>query len=177
MLYYHRVPTVAYLSLGSNIGDREQNLRRAAEKLRRAGEIVSVSSVYETEPVERTDQPWFLNCVVAVNTGCEPEELLSIIFSIEKEMGRKRVIDKGPRTIDLDILLFGTAVIDSPELTIPHPAMQQRSFVLVPLAEVAPDLEHPVLKKTVSELCRIAETREAVVKKIATSDWMHKGRT
>ena len=146
------MPNLAYLSLGSNIGDRDGHLRDAIARLAAEGRVVAVSSFYETEPVEVTDQAWFLNCAVALETTDTPEELMAALLKIEREMGRQRVQRKGPRTIDLDILLFGDAVIDSPELTIPHPAMHQRRFVLAPLAEIAPEARHPVLKKTIREL-------------------------
>jgi len=120
--------------------------------LEAAGRVVAVSSVYETEPVEFTQQPWFLNCALALETGKTPRELMAAILSIEEEMGRRRVQEKGPRSIDIDILLFGNTMIDSNELTIPHPAMHQRRFVLEPLAEIAPEAMHPVLKKTSREL-------------------------
>jgi 2-amino-4-hydroxy-6-hydroxymethyldihydropteridine diphosphokinase len=151
------MPNFAYLSLGSNIGDRESHLRDAMAHLQAEGHILTVSSFYETEPVEFTDQAWFLNCAVALQTSETPDQLLAAILHIEQEMGRRRTQEKGPRTIDIDILLFHDAIAgdvtsDSPELTIPHPAMQQRRFVLEPLAEIAADLRHPVLKQTIREL-------------------------
>lgn len=144
--------TLAYLSLGSNLGDREGQLQEAIRQLETLGRVVSVSSFYETEPVEMTDQPWFVNCAVALETDRTPNQLMSELLGIEKKMGRQRVQKKGPRSIDLDILLFGNEVIDSPRLTIPHPAIQQRRFVLEPLAEIAPEAWHPVLGKTAGEL-------------------------
>jgi 2-amino-4-hydroxy-6-hydroxymethyldihydropteridine diphosphokinase len=146
------MPVIAYLSLGSNVGNREAHLRDAIVRLETTGRIVSVSSFYETEPVEFTDQAWFLNCAVALETTATPEQLLASILGIEAEMGRQRIQKKGPRNIDIDILLFGEGILDSPALTIPHPAMQQRRFVLQPLAEIAPELQHPLVKKTIREL-------------------------
>lgn len=146
------MPHLAYLSLGSNIGDREKNLRDAIAQLERVGRVTSVSSFYETEPVDFTDQAWFLNCAVGLETSETAEQLMKRILEIEGEMGRQRVQKKGPRIIDIDILLFADQIIDSPELTVPHPAMQERRFVLEPLAEIAPGARHPGLKKTVREL-------------------------
>jgi 2-amino-4-hydroxy-6-hydroxymethyldihydropteridine diphosphokinase len=140
------------LSLGSNLGDRPAQLREAIRRLERLGRVISVSSFYETEPVEVTDQPWFLNCAVALETDEEPQELMAGILDIEKQMGRKRIQNKGPRGIDVDILLFEDRVTDSPGLNIPHPAMQNRRFVLEPLAEIAPGAWHPVQRKSVREL-------------------------
>ncbi len=141
-----------YLSLGSNLGDREANLRRAIEALGELGRVTAVSSFYETEPVELLAQPWFLNCAVAVETELMPKQFLARAQAIEQTLGRRRVKPKGPRTIDVDILLFGNAVVDVPTLTIPHPAMHERRFVLEPLAEIAPEVRHPVFKRTVREL-------------------------
>jgi 2-amino-4-hydroxy-6-hydroxymethyldihydropteridine diphosphokinase len=143
---------LVYLSLGSNIGDREARLRDAIARLQTLGRVVSVSSFYETEPVEFTDQGWFLNCAVALETTETPEQVMEAILQIEHEMGRQRLQKKGPRLIDIDILLFSDKVVDSAQLTIPHPAMHERRFVLQPLAEIAPEAWHPVLKKTVREL-------------------------
>lgn len=141
-----------YLSLGSNVGDREVNLRTAIEKLARLGEVLAVSSFYETEPMEFTAQPWFLNCAVALRTELMPKLLLSKTLAIEQQMGRRRSQPKGPRTIDIDILLFGNSVIHTPQLDVPHVAMHERRFVLEPLAEIAPEVRHPVFKRTMREL-------------------------
>jgi len=146
------VAKTAYLSLGSNIGDREYFLREAISRLGTLGRVVSVSSLYETEPVEVTDQAWFLNCAVELETDRTPEELMGELLEIERQMGRERNKKKAPRTIDVDIVLFGDAVVDSPQLTLPHPAMHRRRFVLEPLAEIAPEARHPMLNKTVRDL-------------------------
>ena len=141
-----------YLSLGSNVGDRKTNLDSAIERLGGVGRVVSVSSYYETEPVELRQQPWFLNCAVKLETELMPRQLLARVLDIEQEMGRKRVQAKGPRVIDIDILLFGSSVVEAKGLTIPHPELHQRRFVLEPLAEIAAEVRHPVTKRSVREL-------------------------
>jgi len=146
------VHELVYLSLGSNVGDRLANLHAAIALLRSLGDVVAVSSFYETEPVEFTSQAWFLNCAVELDTEKTPKELLDGILRIEQQLGRQRVQKKGPRIIDVDILLFGDSVVQSQGLTVPHPAMQQRRFVLEPLAEIAPDARHPALKRSIREL-------------------------
>ncbi|HXM22819.1 MAG TPA: 2-amino-4-hydroxy-6-hydroxymethyldihydropteridine diphosphokinase [Terriglobales bacterium] len=141
-----------YLSLGSNVGDREGNLNTAVDRLRALGEVVAVSSFYETEPLEFTAQPWFLNCAVKLDTEKTPKQLLAGILEIEQQLGRRRGQQKGPRTIDLDILLFGDSIVEDRGLKIPHPATHERRFVLEPLAEIAPDARHPVFKQTIRQL-------------------------
>ena len=128
------------------------------------GDVTAVSSFYETEPVEFTRQAWFLNCAVALETDKMPKQLLTAVLRLEREMGRKRTIAKGPRVIDIDILLFGSSVIDTAQLTVPHPAMHERRFVLEPLAEIAPEARHPVLKNTVRELRDALPPGQAVKK-------------
>ena len=143
----------AYLSLGSNIGNREQNLRLAIGELPHAGvAITRVSSFYETEPVDLREQPWFLNCVVEAETHFDPFMLLRALREIETKMGSKKLVAKGPRLVDMDILLYGSETIDAPELQVPHPRMHQRRFVLVPLVEIAADVVHPTLKVTAAQL-------------------------
>jgi len=146
------VGEIAYLSLGSNLGDRAANLRAALEQLQAAGRLLAVSALYETQPVDVPDQPWFLNCVAAIETDKRPRELLESALRIEAEMGRLRMRDRGARNIDIDVLLFGDSVVDEPGLKIPHPAMQRRRFVLEPLVEIAPSARHPVLGGTAREL-------------------------
>src|SRR3982750_3467305 len=131
------VDKLVYISLGSNIGDRAASLQAAIDRLRGVGTVQAVSGFYETEPVELTDQPWFLNCVVALETRESPATLLRKLLEIEQEMGRIRLRDKGPRSIDIDILLYGDEAMEGRGLKIPHPAMHQRRFVLEPLAEIA----------------------------------------
>ena len=143
----------AYLALGSNLGEREENLREALRRLECEKLCVArVSSIYETEPMYVADQPWFLNLVAEVDTDFFPMQLLSRIGRVEQEMGRRRVQPNGPRTIDIDILLYGAFVVSTPKLAIPHPRMTERRFVLEPMVELVPELRHPVLKKSMREL-------------------------
>ncbi|HEY7096278.1 MAG TPA: 2-amino-4-hydroxy-6-hydroxymethyldihydropteridine diphosphokinase [Terriglobales bacterium] len=158
---------LAYLSMGSNIGDRAGNLRDAISRLGGLGTVVKVSSLYETEPVDVTEQPWFVNCAVALETELDAEELLSALLGIERQMGRVRGSDKGPRNIDIDILLFGNEVIHTPELDVPHSEMNRRRFVLEPLAEIAPEARHPVLGKSVRELLEELPAGEQKVRSIS----------
>jgi 2-amino-4-hydroxy-6-hydroxymethyldihydropteridine diphosphokinase len=158
----------AYLSLGSNLGDRLGNLRRCSRLLSDLGELRRVSSIYETEPMEVREQPWFLNCVVELDTSLSARELLREIQKIEAELGRKREISKGPRTIDIDILLFDSEIIEASDLHIPHPAMQKRRFVLAPLAEIAPQIKHPVLGKSAEELLQALPVEDGEVRRLAT---------
>ena len=143
----------AYLGLGSNLGDRPANLAEAIKLLADdRTRVTRQSSIWETEPRDVLDQPWFLNQVVEVETDLFPRQLFQHLQRIEREMGRLKRTPKGPRLIDLDILLYGSTVMKSPELEIPHPRMTERRFVLAPLVELAPDLRHPVLKREIREL-------------------------
>jgi len=142
-----------YLGLGSNVGDREGHLRAALERLAAADlRVLRVSPVYETEPLELRDQRWFLNQVAEAETSLFPRQLLARVGRIERALGRVRAVPNGPRTIDIDILLYGSAVVRTAGLEIPHPRMGARRFVLAPLADLAPELRHPVTRKTVREM-------------------------
>jgi 2-amino-4-hydroxy-6-hydroxymethyldihydropteridine diphosphokinase len=143
----------AYLGLGSNLGDREANLRQVLERMESAGiRVVRRSSIYETEPRDLRDQPWFLNAAVEVETDLFPLQLLARLQNIEREMGRRRVTPKGPRNIDIDILFYGRSVIATADFQVPHPRMVERRFVLEPLSEIAPEFRHPVTGKTAREM-------------------------
>jgi 2-amino-4-hydroxy-6-hydroxymethyldihydropteridine diphosphokinase len=148
----------AAIALGSNLssawGDREANLREAIRRVALLGTVQRVSSFYETEPVGYVDQPPFLNGALLLDTGMQPLDLLRALLTIEREMGRDRsaVVAKGPRIIDLDLLLCGDIVLKTPELTLPHPALSQRRFVLEPLAEIAPELLDPATHRTVAAM-------------------------
>lgn len=144
---------IAYIALGSNLGDKEKNLRRALLLLTQQGvEVVRVSSFLSTEPYGVTDQPQFLNAVACVRTSLTPLALLDVLLATELAMGRVRLRHWGERNIDLDLLLYENVVLDLPRLHLPHPDMQNRDFVLLPLAEIAPELKHPTLQKTIYEL-------------------------
>jgi len=152
-----------YLSLGSNLGDRAKNLHDAIAALGNAGvQVVRISSLYETEPVDYLHQPWFLNCAVEAETELASLDLLRAVRGIEAQMGSKKLIAKGPRLIDIDILLYGNEVIDTPELRVPHPRMHLRRFVLQPLAEIAPDVQHAVFHLSISELLARTLDKSAV---------------
>jgi 2-amino-4-hydroxy-6-hydroxymethyldihydropteridine diphosphokinase len=155
----------AYISLGSNLGDRAGNLRQAIERLREGGiDVQRLSQIYETEPVDTFPQPLFLNMVaeLQVDSATTPEKLMSTLLHVEQQLGRTREVANGPRTIDLDLLFFGNETRATDALRLPHPRLHQRRFVLVPLAELAPALEHPLLHKTVNELLQQTTDKSGV---------------
>jgi 2-amino-4-hydroxy-6-hydroxymethyldihydropteridine diphosphokinase len=158
-----QVKAVAAVALGSNLesrfGDRRANLLEAVRRVGELGEVRSVSSFYETEPVGFVAQPRFLNAALVLETALEPPELMRGLLAVERAMGRERVVAKGPRVIDLDLLLYDDVVMETGELVLPHPEMQERRFVLEPLAEIAPGMVHPVLGLTVGELFRVTADR------------------
>lgn len=165
-----------YLSLGSNIGDREGNLRKAVERLAAQDmRVLHASRIYETEPVDYLNQAWFLNQVVEAETSLFPLQVLTRIGRIERELGRTRGVPKGPRTIDIDILFWAAAVVETARLEIPHPRIAERRFVLAPLAELAPDLRHPVTHRTVRQMLECAP--QAVVRLRQGRDHLNKGES
>jgi len=154
-----------YIALGTNVGEREDNLLQALHLLPESGVLIRrVSSIYETEPVDYLDQEWFLNMVLEAQTELDALDLLSALRLIEARMGSTKAFAKGPRKIDLDILLYGNETIDTPELQVPHPRMLERNFVLIPLAEIAPSLRHPSWKSGVAHLLDVSSDHSAVKK-------------
>lgn len=161
-----------YLSLGSNLGERRANLIEAVERMEGAGiRVVRASPLYETAPRDFLDQPGFLNAVVEVETALQPPELLAALLGIETAMGRVRGVDKGPRVIDLDILVYGGRVIDDTGLRIPHPRMAERRFVLEPLTALSPSLRAPGCQRTIEEMLRSVTGQD--VQWAAGPEWLN----
>ncbi|MDR5729832.1 MAG: 2-amino-4-hydroxy-6-hydroxymethyldihydropteridine diphosphokinase [Terriglobia bacterium] len=166
----------AYVALGSNQGDRVEHLRSAVAALRQVGRVEAVSSFYETAPVGMVAQPDFLNAVVALQTTLPPLELMAALLRIEQQHGRDRSVSvpKGPRTLDLDLLSYDDVMMETPSLTLPHPALAERRFVLVPFEEIAPHWRHPVSGKTAAELLaavsRADEKLSQTVRKMQTPE-------
>lgn len=161
--------TTAYLALGSNLGNREANLRIAVSAITRMCRVLAVSSLYETDPLP-AGQPAFYNAAVAIETGLEPLSVLRFLKAIEEEVGRRPGgAPSGPRPIDIDILLYGDEMYRDERLTIPHPRLAERAFVLVPLDEIAADAKHPTLAKTIAEIARAAGDKG--VRKVREAGW------
>jgi 2-amino-4-hydroxy-6-hydroxymethyldihydropteridine diphosphokinase len=157
--------TSVYLALGSNLGDRKDYLRAGIRGLAARGVVpVRCASVYSTEPREVLDQPWFLNTAIEANTDLNPEELLRVCLDVEKENQRIRKTRKGPRTLDIDIIFYGSDIVRKPGLTIPHPSFSARRFVLVPLAEIAPKFIDPLSGKTIKQLLESCPDQSGVLR-------------
>jgi 2-amino-4-hydroxy-6-hydroxymethyldihydropteridine diphosphokinase len=152
----------AYIALGSNLGDRIATLRTAVQRLQTLGRITGVSSLYETEPVGYLEQPAFLNAVVALETALAPVDLLRALLGIERDLGRTRRFPNAPRTLDLDLLLVDDETLETAELTLPHPRLHERAFVLVPVADLVPEMAHPASGQTVREMLRALPDRSSV---------------
>lgn len=158
--------SIVFIGLGSNTGDKIENIKKAIEELGKVPEnkVVDVSTLYRTEPVGGVDQDWFVNAVAELETTLSPRELLNTLLDIERDLGRIRDVKWGPRTIDLDILLYDDLIMDEEGLSIPHPLLQERGFVLVPMAEIAPKVMHPRLKKDMSEIMKSIHDNKKIEK-------------
>lgn len=162
-------PATVYLGLGSNLGDRERNLIVGLRRLEPLVRVETVSSLYESDPVGRRDQPLFLNAVCRAVTGLPPRGLLRHVQQVEHDLGRRRGERWGPRPLDIDLLLYGDVVVNEPDLRVPHPALLERAFALVPLAEIAPELRHPQLDRTMGELAAVVNA--SGVRRRAARGW------
>lgn len=155
---------IAFIGIGSNLGNRIENCAKGVEEISTFSKIIVVSSFYETEPVDKEDQPDFINCMIKIETAHSPLELLSFLKSLERQLGRKNKEKRGPRIIDFDIIFYDDLIIEINDLTIPHPRAHLRRFVLQPLFEIAPNFIHPVLRKSVSELLSEVRCTKKVLK-------------
>ncbi|MBI2485654.1 MAG: 2-amino-4-hydroxy-6-hydroxymethyldihydropteridine diphosphokinase [Deltaproteobacteria bacterium] len=155
---------LAFISIGSNLGDRVENCIKAVREISSFATVLALSSIYETEPVGKEDQPYFINCVVKIETELSPSDLLASLQSVEDRLGRRVEERWGPRVIDLDIIFYNHLVIETEELTIPHPRAHLRRFVLLPLSEIAPQLVHPFLNVSISKLLEALKDKKLVVK-------------
>jgi len=170
----------AYIALGSNIDDREANIKRAVELLKQKIKIIQSSRLYETKPMYKEDQGWFLNCATKVETELSSKKLLKFLKSIEQKLGRKLVERNGPRIIDLDILFYGNLIINENDFHVPHPKIGERAFVLIPLAEIAPEFLHPVFNKTISQMLselhydKTEITLKPQIKNLTKNDGQHR---
>lgn len=161
----------AYIALGSNLGDREENLRRAVGELRALGEDLRASGLYETAPVGPEDQPWFLNAVVSLETEIWPRRLVRELKAIERRLGRREAARFGPRAVDLDLLLYDEVELDIPSVSLPHPRLHLRRFVLEPLVELDPQARHPTLDRTAGELLETLQD-EHQVRPFKDASWL-----
>ncbi len=160
------------ISLGSNLGDRLNNIKSTIKKIKEKNiKILSISSIYETEPVDTLEDLKFLNCIISLSTPLNPYELLEVFQNIEKEMGRNRTHKNSPREIDIDILFFEDKIIETPNLIVPHPEIEKRKFVLIPLNEIHPEFKHPIIGSTIKEILKNCNERHGVLKILDKNDF------